>query len=204
MIAFIKGILDTVLEDRIYVDNRGVGFEIFVPGSVFDELPPAGNEVKIYTYMHVREELMQLYGFLTRDELEMFKLLITVNGVGPKGALGVLTVMDVDALRMAIISGDAKAISKAPGIGGKTASKVILELKDKCNLEDIFDSAENSGGETVSAPSTDGDKAIQKEAIEALTALGYSASEATTAVRKVKDKNGMSVEELLKQSLKQM
>ena len=139
MIAFVKGILDMVEEDRIVIENQGMGMEILVPGSILPELPQVGNEVKIYTYMHVREDVMQLFGFRTRDEKEMFKLLITVNGVGPKGALGILSVMDVDTLRFAILSDDAKSISKAPGIGNKTASKVILELRDKCRLEDMLD-----------------------------------------------------------------
>ncbi len=203
MIAFVKGILDTVEEDRIFVENQGIGYEIYVPGSVMEELPPTGNEVKLYTYMHVREELLQLYGFLTRDELKMFKLLITVNGVGPKGALGILTVMDTDALRLAILSDDTKAISKAPGIGGKTASKVILELKDKCDLEEVFHSQDELSPEGAGLGAGD-EKAAQKDAIEALVALGYSSSEAASAVRKVKLEPEMEVEDILKQSLKNL
>lgn len=202
MISFVKGILDSVLDDRIYVDNQGVGFEIFIPGSVHEQLPAIGEEVKIYTYLHVREEILQLYGFLTREDLEMFRLLITVNGVGPKGALGVLTVMDTDTLRLAILSDDAKAIAKAPGIGGKTANKVILELKDKCHLEDVLTSgsrqAEN--GDVRG----DGTKAVRNEAIEALVALGYSTSEAASAVRRVSVRPDMSVEDILKESLKNL
>ena len=144
MIAFIKGILNTVSEDRIVVENNGVGFEILVPGSVVGALPQVGNEVKIYTYTYVREDALQLYGFLTRDELDMFKLLITVSGIGPKGALGILTVMDADTLRFAILSDDSKSIAKAPGIGAKTASKLILELKDKCHLEDMLERGADS------------------------------------------------------------
>ena len=100
MIAFVKGILDSVSEDRIVVENQGIGFEILVPGSVVQSLPQVGNTVKIYTYTYVREDVLQLYGFLTKDGMDMFKLLITVNGIGPKGALGILSVMDVDTLML--------------------------------------------------------------------------------------------------------
>ena len=100
MIHFIKGVLDTVGENQIVVENQGMGFEIMVPMSVVSALPPAGHEVKIYTYMYVREDCQQLFGFLTKDELAMFKLLITVSGIGPKGALGILSVMDADALQI--------------------------------------------------------------------------------------------------------
>lgn len=198
MLAFVKGILDTVREDYIIVENRGNGYEILVPGSVIQAMPQVGNEVKIYTYLYVREDVLQLYGFLTKDQLDMFKLLITVNGIGPKGALGILTVMDVDALRLAILSDDAKSIAKSPGIGAKTAGKLILELKDKCHLEDILD----SGGAAASPLADAADGSARNDAIQALVALGYSASEATAAVRKVNVSVDMSVEDILKQSLK--
>lgn len=201
MIAFIKGILDTVSEDRIVVENQGVGFEILVPGSMAQSLPQVGNTVKIYTYIYVREDVLQLYGFLTKDSMDMFKLLITVNGIGPKGALGILSVMDVDTLRLAILSDDAKSIARAPGIGAKTASKLVLELKDKCHLEDILES-----GMTEDAPMVGMavDNEARKDAIQALVALGYSATEATAAVRKTEMMPEMTVEDILKQSLKNL
>lgn len=198
MLAFVKGKLDTVTEDYIIVENQGNGYEILVPGSVIQAMSQVGNEVKIYTYLYVREDVLQLYGFLTKDQLDMFKLLITVNGIGPKGALGILTVMDVDALRLAILSDDAKSIAKSPGIGAKTAGKLILELKDKCHLEDILD----SGGDRTSPLAETADSGARNDAIQALVALGYSASEAAAAVRKVKISEDMSVEDILKQSLK--
>lgn len=201
MIAFVKGILDTVSEDRIIVENQGTGFEILVPGSVVSALPQVGNMVKIYTYTYVREDVLQLYGFLTKDGLDMFKLLITVNGIGPKGALGILSVMDVDTLRMAILADDAKSIARAPGIGAKTASKLVLELKDKCHLEDILES-----GREVSEPvsASGADREARNEAIQALVALGYSASEAAAAVRMTEVTPDMTVEDILKQSLKNL
>lgn len=201
MIAFIKGILDTVSENYIIVENQGVGFEILVPGSVVQVLPQVGNTVKIYTYTYVREDILQLYGFLTKDTLDMFKLLITVNGIGPKGALGILSVMDVDTLRLAILSDDAKSIAKAPGIGAKTASKLVLELKDKCHLEDIFESGVDDAGMAKAAGA---DNEAREDAIQALVALGYSATEATAAVRKCKVTEEMTVEDILKQSLKNL
>ena len=200
MIAFVKGILDSVSEDKIIVENQNIGFEILVPGSVVSELPQVGNTVKISTYTSVREDALQLYGFLTKDSMDMFKLLITVNGIGPKAALGILTAMDTDALRLAILSDDAKTIAKAPGIGPKTASKLILELKDKCHLEDVFGGVEESfATENVSAGAD-----AKKDAIEALFALGYSASEAAGAVRKLQVTEEMSVEDILKLSLKNL
>lgn len=202
MIAYIKGILDTIEQDRIVVENQGMGYEILVPGSVVSQLPPVGMEVKIYTYLHVREDIMQLFGFLSQDELKMFKMLITVNGVGPKGALGVLTVMDADQLRFAILADDAKSIAKAPGIGAKTAGKVILELKDKCDLEEVFESSfAKNGQEAVGQTAI---SSASQDAIEALVALGYSAAEAAKAVGRCKFDENTTVEEILKQSLKNM
>ncbi|MCI5731397.1 MAG: Holliday junction branch migration protein RuvA [Eubacterium sp.] len=201
MIAFVKGILDSVSEDRIVVENQGIGFEILVPGSVAQSLPQVGNTVKIYTYTYVREDVLQLYGFLTKDGMDMFKLLITVNGIGPKGALGILSVMDVDTLRLAILSDDAKSIAKAPGIGAKTASKLVLELKDKCHLEDIFESGMPEE-ETMAVTAIDHE--ARNDAIQALVALGYSATEATQAVRNTEVTPDMTVEDILKQSLKNL
>ncbi len=202
MIAYIKGILDTVEQDRIVVENQGMGYEILVPGSVLSQLPSVGREVKIYTYLHVREDIMQLFGFLSRDELNMFKMLITVNGVGPKGALGVLTVMDADQLRFAILADDAKSIAKAPGIGAKTAGKVILELKDKCDLEEVFESSFAKNGQGTAGQTAM--SSASQDAIEALVALGYSAAEAAKAVGRCDFDENTTVEEILKQSLKNM
>lgn len=193
MIAFVKGTLESVFESSIVVENHGIGYEILVPGSVIQALPSVGNEVKVFTYTHVREDAFQLFGFLNRDGLEMFRQLIKVSGVGPKGALGILTALDTDALRLAIISDDAKAIAKAPGIGAKTASKVILELRDKISVEPVFEVSDDRGA--------GGNDSASAGAVEALTALGYSASQSLAAVRKVWQE-GMTVEEILKQSLK--
>ena len=205
MIAFVKGILDLVEEDRIIIDHQGMGLELLVPGSILPALPQVGNEVKIYTYMHVREDAIQLFGFRTRDEKDMFRLLITVNGVGPKGALGILSVMDVASLRFAILSDDAKSISRAPGIGSKTAGKVILELKDKCHQEDMLGNlADTEEEQPAAAVSGEEEREARNDAVQALVALGYTAAEAARAVRAVKTTADMTVEEILKQSLKTM
>nr|MBP3599389.1 Holliday junction branch migration protein RuvA [Eubacterium sp.] len=205
MIQFVKGELDTVSEQVIVVENNGIGFEIMVPLSVVSNLPQTGNEVKIYTYTYVREDALQLYGFLTRDELAMFKLLITVNGIGPKGALGILSVMDADALRFAIMADDAKSIAKAPGIGAKTASKLILELKDKMDFEEAVENVLEKGGASVAVKDNPKDVGYAaNEAIQALVALGYTSTEAVKAVKKVDLTEDMTVEDILKAGLKNL
>lgn len=205
MIHFVKGELETVTENTVVVENQGIGFEIMVPLSVVSNLPQTGNEVKIYTYTYVREDALQLYGFLTRDELAMFKLLITVSGIGPKGALGILSVMDADALRFAILADDAKSISKAPGIGSKTASKLILELKDKMNFEEAVGNVLDKGEAAAAAGNSPGDiGTAANEAIQALVALGYTSTEAVKAVKRVELTEGMTVEDILKAGLKNL
>lgn len=139
MIGYVKGILEEADDQCIIVDNHGIGYRIFVPGSVFSGAIPIGQEVKVYTYLNVKEDAMQLYGFATRDDLRVFKLLLGVNGIGPKAGLGILSALSADDLRFAVLADDAAAIAKAPGIGKKTAQKLILELKDKLDLEDAFE-----------------------------------------------------------------
>ena len=198
MISYIKGILSDYDEESVVVEASGVGYNIQVPSSVIDSLPPMGAEVKVYTYLAVREDAFTLFGFLTRDDLLMFKRCISVNGVGPKAGLAILSAFDSDSLRIAIISGDAKSISKANGIGPKTAERLILELKDKVKSDEIsFFKAETSSA----SGEIDNSK---KEAIEALTALGYSASDALKAVNKVEDAASLDSEALLKAALKNM
>ncbi len=203
MYAYIKGTLEEITEDNIIVEAGGIGYNVKVSAATAQLLPGLGNEVKIYTYTLVREDTFSLYGFLTRDDLEIFKKLITVNGIGPKGGLAVLSVMSADDLRIAVLSGDAKAIARAPGIGSKTAERLILDLRDKISLEDTL---KNIGGtpnpSAVSPDGTSMDNAMIKEAVEALTALGYSVTDATSAVRKVEMTEGMTVETLLKAALK--
>lgn len=199
MLAYIKGELITACEDGIIVDNNGMGYHINVPGTVMNQLPPNGEEIKIYTYLYVKEDALKLYGFLAKDDLNVFKLLITVNGIGPKGALGILSAITPDDLRFAVLADDVKAISRAPGIGAKTASKLILELKDKLKLEDAFEERLMHNTEQPAGHASS-DKI--NEAVQALVALGYSNTDALKAVRKVPVTDDTSVEELLKLSLK--
>ena len=201
VISYVKGSLEERFEDSVVVEAGGIGYRIFVPTSVLESLPKNGDTVKIYTYFSVREDAMSLFGFLSRQDLEMFRQLIGVNGVGPKSALGILSALRPDALRLAVISGDAKAISKAPGVGSKTAQRIILDLKDKVKADDILDGfAEPISGNTESSVVGD----VGKEAIEALTALGYSASEASGVVKKVTITESMTAEDVLKAALKHL
>lgn len=199
MIGFIKGTVDTVGESRALVDVNGIGFEVNIGSGTAAEMPPVGEEVKLYTYMAVREDDMSLFGFLHRDELEVFKLLIKVSGIGPKGAQAILSVMSVADLRFAILTGDAKSISRAPGVGGKTAQKLILELKDKVADADTLDT------DSYKAVSGSGPTPVQDErteAAEALIALGYSQGEAYRAVRAAEVPDGTDANAILKAALK--
>lgn len=205
MYAYIKGTLEEITEDSVVVETGGIGYNVKVSTTTADLLPGIGSEVKIYTYTLVREDAFSLYGFLTRDDLEIFKKLITVSGIGPKGGLAILSVMSADALRFAVMAGDAKAIAKAPGIGAKTAERVILDLRDKISLEDTLKGLDGPADKTgASADDRTADNQMKREAIEALVALGYSASDATAAVKKVELHEDTTVEGILKQALKYM
>lgn len=199
MISYIKGNLADITEDSIVIDVSGIGWHVFVPGQVLDHLPAMGEPIKIHTWLQVREDAMTLFGFLSKDDLRIFKLLIGVNGIGPKNALAILSVMTTDDLRFAILGDDAKAIAKTPGIGAKTAQRLILELKDKVSLEDAFEQKMAHVQEDQADAS-----GVKAEAIMALTALGYSSSEAFKALNGIAVTEDMEVEDLLKQALKNM
>jgi len=201
MIAYVKGIIDSITDDTVVVEVGGIGYNVRISASTAALLPGIGHEVKMYTYTLVREDAFSLYGFLTRDDLEIFKKCITVNGIGPKGALAILSIMDAGALRIAIVSGDSKAIAKAPGIGAKTAERLILDLKDKVSIEEALYGGMD-GMTSVAVVS-----ALEpqvKEAIEALVALGYSQSEASKAVSSITNANEMDAGALLKIALKNL
>ena len=199
MISFVRGVLAGVEEDKVIIDVGGIGYNVFVSASTSAKLPPEGHEVKLYTYMNVKEDLMQLYGFLIRDELQVFRLIIGVNGIGPKGGLGILSQLTPDDLRFAVASKDVKAISAAPGIGKKTAEKLILELKDKLSMEDVLNHATEEE-HTVNNASMNYE--VQSEAVQALAALGYGNTEALRAVKQVEIEEDTSVEIVLKKALK--
>lgn len=200
MYAYIKGELAEINTDYIVIEAGGIGYQVFISLQTFDYLPSVGENLKIYTYLYLREDAMILYGFLTKDDLELFKLLISVSGIGPKGGLAVLSTLEADDLRFAILSGDAKAISKAPGVGGKTAQRVILELKDKLSLEDAFEAKTEHVQKNVAAAGG----SVKNDAVMALTALGYSSTESLKAVSAVEITEDMDVEEVLKAALKHL
>lgn len=200
MIAYVKGELVAVEETSVIIDNQGMGFRVFTP--IREDLLRigVGSQIKLHTYMNVREDAMILFGFLQPEALVLFKQLINVNGVGPKYALAILTAMSVDQVILAIASEDKKALTKVAGIGPKTAGRIILDLKDKVSF--------TSGGDSADMPVSGG--ALEEssvgaaaEAVMALVALGYAQSEATAAVKKAA-KPDMTVEEIIKQSLKQL
>lgn len=199
MLSFIKGNIAEVGVDYVVLENHGIGYLIYTPASVLDGLPPRGEPVQMHTYMYVREDQLALYGFLTRDDLQIFKLLIGVSGIGPKGALGILSTISPNQFRFAVMAGDAKAISKAPGIGPKTAQKLIIELKDKLKLEEIFEEETSTGVNLEEVG-----QGAKKEAMMALVSLGYSETEAFRAMQKIEVTDSMDSEILLKLALKQM
>ena len=195
MIAFVKGRLDTVDSSSIIIDQNGIGYEITVSSNVIKRLPDIGNEVKIYTYLHVREDAMTLFGFNDIREKDAFISRIGISGIGPKGAISILSELTVDELYMAILSKDTKAISKASGIGAKTAERVIIDLRDKVNIEDM------SAGDVSFMDENNVHNEIS-DAASALTSLGYSKFDAMKAINKIEGKENMSADKLIKAALK--
>ncbi len=200
MYSYIKGTLEETGEDYLVVEAGSIGYHIYTTGQTFQYLPSAGEEIKVYTYLHVREDAMILFGFLTKDDLMVFKLLLGVSGIGPKGALAILSVMTTDDLRFAVLGDDAKAIAKAPGVGAKTAKRLILELKDKLSLEDAFEQKLSKN----QMPAENKAKGAKNEAVAALVALGYSSSEALKALNGIEITDETDVEDILKAALKNM
>lgn len=188
MIASLQGIIDAISKDSMIVNVNGIGFKLSVPTSVLSELGVVGREVKLYTHMHVREDDLSLYGFGSLDELRLFETLISVSGLGPKTAMGMLSAMSADQLAMAIASGSVEMLTTIPGIGKKTADRLILELKDKV------------GGVMISTPAG---RAAQENAdvVTALVSLGYSAMETARAVNALPTGKKISLEEKIKLAL---
>lgn len=202
MISFLKGCIEEKSEKSIFLDVHGVGYEVFMPTGSASMLPGVGETVKVYTWLQISENGIALYGFLTKDELTVFKLLITVSGIGPKGAVGILSALSANELRLAVLADDDKTIAKAPGIGAKTAKKLILELKDKLRLEDALEEIAEAPEALVSGENDMKEERL--EAVQALVALGYSNSDALKAVRLAAPDGKASTEELLKAALKQL
>ncbi len=198
MIRYIQGDLAQIGEGEIIVDVQGIGYRLLVSAMTLSELPSVGNRIKVHTYFQVREDGAFLYGFLSREELAMFERLIQVNGVGPKAALAILGTLSVSDLKFAILSEDAKSISRSPGIGAKIAQRIIMELKEKVSLSEAFE-------ERIRTPSHESPagKAVS-DAVEGLVSLGYSATEAMKAVNSVADREQADAQTLLKEALKKL
>ena len=198
MIGFVNGEIEEMYEDRVLIDCGFMGYNIFVCGNVLESCS-IGQEIKLYTYLNVREDAMNLFGFLSKDELKVFKLLITVNGIGPKGALAILTIMSPNDLRYAIMTEDSKLISKAPGVGAKTAQKVILELKDKLDMDGIISSIDD---DIIERNNNDVHNEIIEEAIEALVSLGYTQKEIKKIIKSCDITECKTTEDVIKLVLK--
>lgn len=200
MIAFIKGLVDSVYDGGVVLDCHNIGFDIKMPGSALGQLPGVGEEVKLHTCLYVREDIMDLYGFLSREDRYVFQLLIGISGIGPKAALAILSTLTVEQLRYAVLSDDDRTIARAPGIGPKGARRLIMELKDKLKLEDSVPGVLPAGGD----PSEDIVGNTMNEAVLALVSLGYSNSDAMRAVHGVPNGDRMTTEQLLKEALKKI
>jgi len=199
LFAYIKGRLEYKHNDYIVVETNGVGYKIFTALSTMETIGKSEDEVKVYTHLYVREDIMSLYGFLTKEELGMFELLITVSGVGPKAAISLISSISPSKFGLAIITDDAKTLTRAQGIGGKIAQRIILELKDKIKKEQL--SLVNGGRNDAFSSSSDNSKL--SEAVSALMMLGYSAVEASRAVSAVYS-DEMELEIIIKNSLRGM
>lgn len=199
MYEYIKGKYIGINKDYIIVENNNIGYKIFTSGSTMSEMPEGGEEVMLYIEQIVREDFIGLYGFVTREELQMFKLLISISGVGAKAALSLLSISRVNNLKYAIIMGDEKHICRAPGIGKKTAGRIILELKEKLKKEDmIIERTEEN--DLLSSEENNDYASVINEASEALMALEYSEKETETALKKVNKED--TVENIIKSCLK--
>jgi Holliday junction DNA helicase RuvA len=200
MITFLRGILQDNLSSQIAVDVNGVGYEVIVPLSTLDRLGPSGQSIFLLTHLHIREQEHTLYGFLTHEERDLFRLLINrVSGVGPKLALSVLGGMSVPAFKTAVVQGDLTLLSKIKGVGRKTAERVVLELKDKVGVAEAWKAASSALKPTE-------DQRRQTDAVLALISLGYKQSEAAKAVTDCVNilGAGSTVEELVRKSLGQL
>jgi len=199
MITFLDGKLVSALPTQAIVDVGGVGYEVFIPLSSYDKLPAAGQDIRILTHLHVREDAQILYGFMTAAERDLFRLLVNnVSGIGPKLALAVLSGMSVNSFKTAVVNSDVASLSKISGLGKKTAERVVLELKDKLGVAAAWEAAS-----AMHAPTPEQEQA--NEAVLALIALGYKQIDAHKAVRELQEKDeAKPAEELVKLALKRM
>ena len=197
MYEYIRGQFQGISKDYVVIELNNIGYKIFTYGNTMSNMPKVGDEVLLYLEQIVREDFIGLYGFTTREELEMFKLLLSINGVGAKAALSLLSISTVNNLKYAIMMGDEKHITRAPGIGKKTAQRIILELKDKLKPDELT----SEEGELIEGINDNSDYSFNiNETLSALMALGYTEKEAQKALEKV-DKT-LSIENMIKESLK--
>lgn len=197
MYEYIKGKYIGINKDYLIIENNGLGYKIFTSGATMSSMPKVGDEVMLYLEQIVREDFMGLYGFDSREELSMFKMLLSINGVGAKAALSLLSISRINNLKYAIMSGDEKHLCRAPGIGKKTAGRIILELKDKLKPDELLNSEDGQSEFEDIIPQNN--NAIS-EALGALLSLGYSEKEAETALKKVNRTE--TVENIIKECLK--
>lgn len=198
MLAYIKGILEIKTKGYIVVEAGGLGYKIFMPESTIANTGNIGDKVQIYTFMRVREDDVSLYGFLTNEELRMFELLLSVSGIGAKGALGILSNITPSQFALAVISNDVTILKKVPGIGSKTAQRAILELKDKLKKEQEISIEEGEEVSNIEQDIKENEKV--SEAISALQVLGYSKREIVEALQTV-EVTSLSVEDIIKKGL---
>ncbi|AYE35482.1 Holliday junction branch migration protein RuvA [Clostridium septicum] len=197
MYEYIKGKYMGINKDYIVVENNGLGYKVFTSGATMSSMPKVGEDIMLYLEQIVREDFLGLYGFDSREELEMFKMLLSINGVGAKAALSLLSISRINNLKYAIMMGDDKHLCRAPGIGKKTAGRIILELKDKLKPDELIDDIENVESiENIEKYNVN----VISEALGALLALGYSEKEAESALRKVNKDD--TVENIIKSCLK--
>lgn len=195
MYEYIKGIFAGINKDYIIVDNNGIGYRIHTSGSTISKMPAVNEKVTIYTQQIVREDFIGLYGFLTKEEINMFNILLTINGVGAKAALSLLSICSVENLQYAIINNDEKTIIRAPGIGRKIAQRIILELKDKIKIQ-------NTGDNKTDISEINDNSNKLNEALSALISLGYSEKEARGALKNVSPED--TIESIIKNCLKKL
>ncbi len=201
MFAFIRGTIDDIVDNTVIIENNGIGYNVNSSLNTIRFLPSVGSEVRLNTKLIPKEDSLTLYGFYDKEELEMFELLLSVSGIGPKGALAILSSMTVSDVRFAIAGSDSKAFAAVSGVGKKTAERVIVDLKDKVNIVDAFEAKISGSTKEAQVSQT---RTVKEEVLEALISLGYSPSNAARAIDKMTITESTTTEQLLSDTLKQM